>query len=187
MSLPSFRRAGCLWKVSGCHWFFPKVLLSFCSTWSSGRDGGASDRAFGARELASVSSVHSWAGDTGVALLRRIPATFYVRLALPPHLCMLDEVMGWESGWECFWLCSRLFLPSHLCTLGEVVRRVRFSSAAPVSFPPWPPDLWLERQGSYLSPLLVEWLLYAVLLLTLSLRLPCSVKRSRHCERGSSR
>ena len=24
--------------------------------------------------------------------------------------------------------------------------RVRFSSAAPVSFPPWPPDLQLERQ-----------------------------------------
>ena len=66
-------------------------------------------------------------------------------------------------------------------------RQVRFSSATPVSFPPWPPDLRLERQGSYLSPLLVEWLLYAVLLLALSLRLPCSVKRSRHCERGSSR
>ena len=49
--------------------------------------------------------------------MRRTPATFYVRLALPPHLC----------------------------TLGEVVRRVRFSSAAPVRFPPWPPDLQLER------------------------------------------
>ena len=144
-------------------------------------------RAFGARELASVSSVHSWAGDTGVALLRRISSTFYVRLALPPHLCTFDEVMGWESGSECFWLCSRLFLPSHLCMLGEVVRRVRFLSAAPVSFPPWPPDLRLERQGSYLSLLLVEWLSYAVLLLALSLRLPCSVKRSRHCEHGSSR
>ena len=77
--------------------------------------------------------------------------------------------------------------PSHLCTLGEVVRQVRFSSAAPVSFPPWPPGLRLKRQGGYLSPLLVEWLSFAVLLLTLSLRLPCSVKRSRRCERGSSR
>ena len=84
-------------------------------------------------------------------------------------------------------LCSRLSLPSHLCTLGEVVRRVRFSSAAPVSFPPWPPNLRLERQGGYLSPLQVEWLSFAVLLLALSLRLPCSVKRSRLCERGSSR
>ena len=75
-----------------------------------------------------------------------------------------------------FWLCSRLSLPSHLCTLGEVVRRVRFLSAAPVSFPPWPPDLWLERKGGYLSPLLVEWLSLAVVLLALSLRLPCLVE-----------
>ena len=64
---------------------------------------------------------------------------------------------------------------------------MRFSSAAPVRIPPWPPDLRLERQGGYLSPLLVEWLSFAVLLLALSLRLPCSVKRSRRCERGSSR
>ena len=83
-------------------------------------------------------------------------------------------------------LCSRLSLPSHLCTLGEVVKRVRFSSAAPVSFPPWPPNLRLERQGGSLSPLLVKWLSLAVLLLALSLRLPFSVKRSRRCERGSS-
>ena len=26
---------------------------------------------------------------------------FMVRLALPPHLCTFDEVMGWESGSEC--------------------------------------------------------------------------------------
>ena len=39
---------------------------------------------------------------------------------------------------------------------------MRFSSAAPVSFPPWPPSLWLERQGGYLSPPLVEWLSFAV-------------------------
>ena len=51
--------------------------------------------------VSSVSSVHSWAGETGVALVRRTPATFYVRLALPPHLCTFDEVMGWESGSEC--------------------------------------------------------------------------------------
>ena len=84
-------------------------------------------------------------------------------------------------------LCSLLSLPSHLCTLDEVVRRVRFSSAAPVSFPPWPPNLRLERRGGSLSPLLVEWLSLAVLLLALSLRLLFSVKRSRRCERGSSR
>ena len=26
---------------------------------------------------------------------------FYVRMALPPHLCAFDEVMGWESDSEC--------------------------------------------------------------------------------------
>ena len=83
-------------------------------------------------------------------------------------------------------LCSRLSLPSHLCTLDEVVRRVRFSSAAPVSFPPCHPNLRLERQGRSLSPLLVEWLSLTVLWLALSLRLPFSVKRSRRCEHGSS-
>ena len=56
----------------------PEGLLSSLSTWSSGRGGGASGRAFGARELASVSSVHSWTGDPGVALLRWTPATFSV-------------------------------------------------------------------------------------------------------------
>ena len=64
---------------------------------------------------------------------------------------------------------------------------MRFSGAAPVSFPPWPPNLRLERQGGSLNPLLVEWLSLAVLWLALSLRLPFSVKRSRCCERGSSR
>ena len=84
-------------------------------------------------------------------------------------------------------LCSRLSLPSHLCTLGEVAGRVRFSSAAPVSFPPWPLNLRLVRQGGSLSPLLVEWLSLAVLWLALLLHLPFPVKRSRRCERGSSR
>ena len=51
--------------------------------WSSGRGGGASGRAFGARELASVSSVHSWTRDSGVALLRRTPATFSVPVGSP--------------------------------------------------------------------------------------------------------
>ena len=76
-------------------------FLPFRSTWYSGRGGGVSGRAFVVCELASVSSVHSWTGETEVALVRRTPATFYVRLALPPHLCTFDEVMGWESGSEC--------------------------------------------------------------------------------------
>ena len=62
---------------------FPSVFLSSRSTWSSGRGGGASGHAFGARELASVSSVHSWTGDPGVALLRRTPATFFVPVGSP--------------------------------------------------------------------------------------------------------
>ena len=97
-SLPSFRRAGWRWAVSGCPCVASRgFFLSSRSTWSSGRGGGASGRAFGARELASVSSVHSWTGGPGVALLRRTPATFLSWLALPPHLCTLGEVMGRES------------------------------------------------------------------------------------------
>ena len=92
------------------------------------------------------------------------------------RFCLLGSFVDWgywscsRATNSCYFLCSRLSLPSHLCTLGEVVRRVRFLSAAPVSFPPWPLNLRLERQGGYLSPLLVEWLSFAVLLLALSLR-----------------
>ena len=108
----------------------------------------------------------------GVALLRRTPAQellscsglllpFLSRLALPPHPCTLGEVMGRESLRGIF-LCSWLPLLHHLCMLGEVVR---LPSAAPVRVPPWPPYLWLGRPGGYLSPLLVEWLSCAVVLL----------------------
>ena len=62
---------------------FPRVFLSSRSTWSSRRGGGASGRAFGACELASVSSVHSWTGDPGVALLRQTPATCFVPVGSP--------------------------------------------------------------------------------------------------------
>ena len=63
--------------------YFPRVFLSSRSTWSSGRGGRASGCAFDARELASVSSVHSWTGDPGVALLRRTPANFFVPVGSP--------------------------------------------------------------------------------------------------------
>ena len=56
---------------------------------------------------------------------------------------------------------------------------MRFSSAAPVRIPAWPPDLRLKGQGGFLSTLLVEWLLFAVLLLTLC--------RSACCARLSGR
>ena len=57
---------------------------------------------------------------------------------------------------------SRLALPPDLCMLDEVVRRVRFPSVTPVRVPPWPPDLRLRRPGGYVSPLLVGWLSCAV-------------------------
>ena len=142
------------------------------------RGGGARvGHAFSARELASVSSVHSWTGGPGVALLRRTPATFSVLVG--SHSSSLHARRGDGAGefWGVF-LCSRLPLPPHLCMLGEVVWRVRLPSAAPVRVPPWPPDLRLGRPGGFLSPLVVGWLSCAVL---------CSVRRSRRCGRGSSR
>ena len=165
---------------------FPRVFLSSCSTWSSGRGGGASGRAFGARKLAPVSSVHSWTGDPGVALLRRTPATCSVPAGSPSSSlhARRGDGAGESSG---FFLCSRLPLPPPLCTLGEVVRRVRLPSAAPVRVLPGLPTFGLGGREGTLSPLLVGWLSCAVLLLTLSLHLPCSVRRSRRCGRGSSR
>ena len=162
---------------------FPRVFLSSRSTWSSGRGGGASGCAFGARELASVSSVHSWTGDPRVALLRRTPATCSVPVGSSSSSLHARRGDGAGESSEVF-LCSRLPLPPHLCTLGEVVR---LPSAAPVRVLPGLLIFGLGGREGTLSPLLVEWLSCAVLLLTLSLRLPCSVRRSRRCGRGSSR
>ena len=81
---------------------------------------------------------------------------------------------------------SRLVLPHDLCTLGEVMGRVRLPSAAPVRVLPGLPIFGLGGREGTLSPLLVGWLSCAVLLLMLSLSLPCSVRRSRRCGRGSS-
>ena len=58
--------------------FSPPALLL-----SSERGGGASGRSFSTRELASFSSVHSWAGGPGVALLQRTPATCSVSVGSP--------------------------------------------------------------------------------------------------------
>ena len=79
---------------------FPRVFLSSRSTWSSGRGGGASGRAFGACELASVSSVHSWTEGPGVALLRRTPATFSVPVGSPSSSlhARRDDGAGESSG-----------------------------------------------------------------------------------------
>ena len=75
---------------------FLRVFLSSRSTWSSGRGGGASGRVFGAHELASVSSVHSWTGDPGVSLLRRNPATCFVPVGSPSS--SLHAWRGVEEG-----------------------------------------------------------------------------------------
>ena len=83
-SLPSFRRAGRGWAVSGCPCVASRGFSSPpARLWSSGRGGGASGRAFSSRELASVSSVHSWTKDPGVALLRRTLATCSVPVGSP--------------------------------------------------------------------------------------------------------
>ena len=74
---------------------FLRVFLSSCE-----KGGGASGRSFGARELASVSSVHSWTGDPGVALLRRTPATRSVPVGSPSSSlhALRDDGAGGSSG-----------------------------------------------------------------------------------------
>ena len=129
---------------------FLRVFLSSRSTWSSGRGGGASGRTFGARGLASVSSVHSWTGDPEVALLRRTPATFPVGSPSSSLHARRDDGAGESSGG---FLCSRLPLPPYLCTLGEVVSRVRLPSAAPVRVLPGLPIFGLG-DGRVLEPAL---------------------------------
>ena len=156
---------------------FPGVFLSSRSTWSSGRGGGASGCAFGAHELTSVSSVHSWTGDPGVALLRRTPATCFVPVGSPSSSLHARRGVGEVESSVFFFHCSRLpFLP-HLCTLGEVVGRVGRPSAAPIRVLPGLPIFSLGSREGTLTPLLVELLSCAVLLLTLSLCLPCSAQR----------
>ena len=73
---PSLQKAGGGGGVSG----YPCVASRGSSSpparlLSGGRGRGASGCSFGARKLASVSSIHSWTGDPGVALLRRTPVT----------------------------------------------------------------------------------------------------------------
>ena len=132
----------------------------------------------GWRSLASVSSVHSWTGGPGVALLRRTPATFSVPVGSPSSPLHARRGDGAEESSGRFF--SVLGYISRLIS-ARSARRVRLPSAAPVRVPPWPPDLQLGRPGGYLSLLSC-----AVSLLTLSLRLPCSVRQSRRCGRGSS-
>ena len=96
-SRPPFRREGVGGDVSGC----PCVASRGSSSppprhLSSESGGGASGRSFCARELASVSSVHSWAGGPGVALLRWTPATRSVSVGSPSS--SLHALRGDEAG-----------------------------------------------------------------------------------------
>ena len=77
-SLPSAGRDGVGWSRDALVLLpkgFPLLPLD--------QSRGASGRAFGARELASVSSVHSWTRDSGVALWRQTPATCSVPVGSP--------------------------------------------------------------------------------------------------------
>ena len=126
-SLPSFRRMGWGGAVSGCPWVASRGSSSPpARLLSSERGGGASGRSFGACELASVSSVHSWTGDPGVALLRRTPATRSVPVGSPSS--SLHALRGGEAG--------------------------ESSSSASVRVPPWLPDLPLGKPGRCFEPTL---------------------------------
>ena len=185
--LPSFRRAGWRWAVSGCHCVASRVFSSPPAR--LGPAGRVEEplvaRSGHASSLLSPRSIHGL-GIQELLSCSGLLLPVLSRLVLPPHLCTLGEVLGRENLRGVF-LCSRLPLPPHLCTLGEVVGRVSLPSAAPVRVLPGLPIFGLESWEGTLSPLLVEWLSCAVLLLTLSLCLPCSVQRSECCGRGSSR
>ena len=118
----------------------------------SERGVGASGRSFGARELASVSSVHLWTGGPGVALLRRNHASRFVSVGSPSsslHALRGDGVGGSSEAHY-----SRLPLPPHLCMPCEVMRRESLRRPAPVRVPPRLPDLRLGKLGRSIEPAL---------------------------------
>ena len=186
VSLPSFRRAGCLWRVSGCLFVLPEgfpplpldlvqregwgslwsrvqcawarfCLLGSFGDWGDWSCSRAANSCYFFCPIGSPSSsLYVWRGD-GVG--EWFGVLGYVLGCLSRLISARSA--KWWGGWD-------FRVPLLLVFL-------------------WPANLRLERQGGSLSALLVEWLLLAVLLLTLTLRLPFSVKRSRRCERGSSR
>ena len=198
---------------SGSH--APQVFPSSPSLPSEGRDGGGESRDAlvllpegfplllldliqreGWRSLWSrvrctqarfclLGSFVDW-GSKSCSLAGDSCSLFFSWLVLPPHLCTLGKVVG-RGNLRGFFLCSWLPLPPHLCTLVEVVGRVGLPSAAPVRVLPGLPIFGLGSREGTLSLLLVRWLSYAVLLVTLSLRFPCSVWRLRRCGRGLCR
>ena len=173
----------------------PRVFPSSLSFPSEGRDGGGRSR------------------DALVLLPEGFPLlpldlvqregwrSLWLRVrCMRAHFCLLGSFMDWGSR-SCSLAADSCYLfvpvgsPSSSLhaqrgvgegeSLGEMVGRVGLPSAAPVGILPGLPIFGLGSREGTLSPLLVEWLSCAVLLLTLSLRLPCSVQRSGSCERGS--
>ena len=85
--------------------------------------------------------------------MQRTPATRSVPVGSPSsslHALLGDGAGGFSGGF----LCSRLAPPPHLCTLCEVMRRESLRSSAPVRVPPRLPDLWLGKPGRCFEPAL---------------------------------
>ena len=139
-SLPSFSRAGWGWVVSRC----PCVASrGFSSPARPKVEDPLVTRSVHGSSLLSprfVCGLRFQELLSGGELLLPVLS----RLALPPQLCTLGEVLGKESlRWR-----SLLPLLSHLCTLGEVVGPVSRPSAAPVRVLPGLPILGLgSREG----------------------------------------
>ena len=103
VSLPSFRRVGCLWKVSGCPCVlpegFPLLPLDLVQRGRGGGGGGESlvVRSVHASSLLSPRFIRGLWIQELLSYGKLLPFFFLSRLALPPHLCTLDEVMGWKN------------------------------------------------------------------------------------------
>ena len=117
--------------------------------------------------------------DLGVAL----SATCFVQVSSPSSSlhARLGDGAGESSGVFSVLGCLSCLISA------RSARRVRLPSAAPVRVLIGLPIFGLGGREGALSPLLDEWLSCAVLLLMLSLYLPCSVRRARRCGRGLSR
>ena len=125
--------------------------------WSSGRGGRASGRSFGACELASGSLVHSWAGDPGVAFLRRTPATRSVPVGSPSsslHALQGDGAGESSGAYSVLGCLSRLISAHPARWWGGRV----FGVTLQLGFLPGFPIFGLGNREGSLGPLLVGWL-----------------------------
>ena len=118
--------------------------------WSGGRGGGACGCSFGVREVASVSSIHSWTGDPGVALLRRTPVTCSVPVGSPSSSLHARRGDGAGESTRAFSVLGCLFRLFY----ARFVRRGSLPSSAPVGIPPWLLDPQLGKPGRCFEPAL---------------------------------